>query len=68
VYETGGMRGIKTKTRLINEFKLSVKTLELTPQLFPCLSDPLPKRKCRKLVFGKRYLIIYKLGNNKSEL
>ena len=48
--------------RLIQEFEKKAKTLESTPERYPWLSDPLlPAHKYRKLLFEKRYLIVYQI-------
>lgn len=46
--------------KLISEFTASVKALETAPERNAWLSDPaLPINKYRKLLFYKRYLMIY---------
>jgi plasmid stabilization system protein ParE len=52
----------KAAERLIQEFQNKAKILKLTPERYPWLSDPmLPIHKYRKLLFEKRYLIVYQL-------
>jgi hypothetical protein len=46
--------------RLVKEFKLKAKTLETMPQRCPWLYDPmLPEHKYRKLIFEKRYMLVF---------
>ena len=48
--------------RLISEFELQAKSLRKQPERFPWLSHPmLPEHKYRKLLFEKRYLLIYQI-------
>lgn len=48
--------------KLIVDFNHSARSLETTPERNPWLSDPtLPINKYRKMVFSKRYLIIYQI-------
>jgi hypothetical protein len=48
--------------RLISQFELMSKSLRKQPERFPWLSDPmLPEHKYRKLLFEKRYLLIYQI-------
>jgi len=50
----------------IEQFKYAAKSLELLPDRNPWLSDPaLPINKYRKLLFSKRYLIIYQIKMDK---
>jgi hypothetical protein len=47
---------------LIDDFKLSAKSLEWLPDRHPWLSDSaMPVNKYRKLLFSKRYLLIYQI-------
>lgn len=53
----------------IEDFKTSAKSLEMLPERNPWLSDlSLPINKYRKLIFGKRYMIIYQVKSNKVYL
>jgi plasmid stabilization system protein ParE len=53
----------------IDEFKHSASSLELLPERNPWLTDPaLPINKYRKLIFGKRYIIIYQIKSGKVYL
>jgi len=48
--------------RLINAFRESALSLKQFPERNPWLMEPLiPKRKYRKLLLEKRYLIIYQI-------
>jgi plasmid stabilization system protein ParE len=48
--------------RLIHEFETNATKLETNPEIYPWLSDPLfPHHKYRKMLFEKRYLIIYQV-------
>ncbi|GHV87900.1 plasmid stabilization protein [Spirochaetia bacterium] len=48
--------------RLINQFETQSQSLRKQPERFPWLSQPmLPKHKYRKLLFEKRYLLIYQI-------
>ena len=48
--------------KLIDEFNEKVKSLEEFPERNPGLSDPLiPAGKYRKILMGKRYLLIYQV-------
>lgn len=48
--------------RLIEEFEEKTKSLETFPEGNPWLDDPLiAKRTYRKLLFAKRYLLLYQL-------
>lgn len=48
--------------RLIAEFEEKTKSLEQMPERNTWLDDPLvPKRKYRKLLFAKRYLLVYQI-------
>lgn len=52
--------------KLIEAFKHSARSLETIPDRNPWLSDPsLPISKYRKLIFSKRYLIIYQIKKDK---
>ena len=47
---------------LIEEFEEKTKSLETFPERNPWLNDPLvPKRKYRKLLMAKRYLLVYQI-------
>lgn len=47
---------------LITEFKFAAASLEMIPDRNPWLSDSaLPINKYRKLLFSKRYLLIYQV-------
>lgn len=51
--------------KFIDEFNEKVKSLEELPERNPWLSDLLvPASKYRKLLLGKRYLIIYQVKEN----
>ena len=55
--------------KFIEDFKISTKSLEILPNRNPWLSDPaLPINKYRKLIFSKRYMIIYQMKLNKVYL
>jgi hypothetical protein len=48
--------------RLIGEFEKTAKSLEIMPTRCPWLNDPLlPEHKYRKLLFDKRYLLIFQI-------
>jgi plasmid stabilization system protein ParE len=48
--------------RLITEFKTKAQSLCTMPERYPWLSHPLiPEHKYRKLLFEKRYLLIYQI-------
>lgn len=48
--------------RLINAFQESVSSLKQFPERKPWLNDPLiPNCKYRKLLFEKRYLLVYQI-------
>lgn len=50
---------------LIEEFKASAKSLEGLPERNPRLDFPaIPANKYRKLLLGKRYLLIYQIKND----
>lgn len=52
--------------RLISEFRYRAKSLESFPERNPLLTHPvLPPGKYRKLLFAKRYLIVYQLKGDK---
>lgn len=52
----------KAAQNLIEEFKVSAKSLEKLPDRNPWLSDPVvPVNKYRKLLICKRYLLIYQI-------
>jgi hypothetical protein len=49
----------------IEDFTASATSLEIIPDRNPWLSDTsIPVNKYRKLLFCKRYLMIYKIKNN----
>jgi plasmid stabilization system protein ParE len=51
--------------RFIAEFEVKARTLEILPERCPYLSQPLlPRHKYRKLLFEKRYLLIYQIKKN----
>jgi plasmid stabilization system protein ParE len=51
--------------RLISQFESQAKSLRKQPERFPWLSHPmLPEHKYRKLLFEKRYLLIYRIKGN----
>jgi plasmid stabilization system protein ParE len=51
--------------RLISQFESQSKSLHKNPERFPWLSQPmLPEHKYRKLLFEKRYLLIYQIKGN----
>lgn len=53
----------------IEEFQRAAKSLELLPERNSWLTDlTLPTYKYRKLVFSKRYMIIYQIKANKVYL
>jgi plasmid stabilization system protein ParE len=48
--------------RLIEEFEEKTKSLQTLPERNPWLDDPLiPKRKYRKLLTAKWYLLVYQI-------
>lgn len=52
----------KAALDLIAEFSEKAKSLEKFPERNPWLSDPyIPAGKYRKLLMGKRYLLIYQI-------
>jgi plasmid stabilization system protein ParE len=52
----------KAALDLIAEFSAKAKSLEEFPERNPWLSDPyIPAGKYRKLLMGKRYLLIYQI-------
>lgn len=56
----------KATQKLIEDFTASVKSLETIPDRNPWLSDSaLPINKYRKLLFCKRYLLIYQIKNDR---
>ena len=51
--------------RLIAEFEKKTTSLEKMPERNPWLDDPLiPKSKFRKLLFAKRYLLVYQIKSS----
>ena len=53
---------IRAASNLVNEFSAKASSLEFNPERCPWLFDPMiPSHKYRKLLFGKRYLIIFQL-------
>jgi plasmid stabilization system protein ParE len=51
--------------RLVEQFKIHAESLSRSPERFSYLSDPLlPKRRYRKLLFEKRYLLVYEVTEN----
>ena len=51
---------ISAANNLVDEFSEKASSLEFNPERCPWLFDPLvPSHKYRKLLFGKRYLIIF---------
>ncbi|MDC3418184.1 type II toxin-antitoxin system RelE/ParE family toxin [Aquibacillus salsiterrae] len=51
--------------KLIEDFTVSAKSLESIPERNPLLSDPsIPSNRYRKLLFGKRYLMVYQIKNS----
>lgn len=49
---------------LIKDFQVAATSLESMPTRNPWVIDPyLPTNKYRKLIFGKRYLILYQIKN-----
>jgi hypothetical protein len=55
----------ETAQRLIDDFTLSAKSLETIPNKNPWFYDSvIPVNKYRKLLFYKRYLMIYQIKNN----
>lgn len=51
--------------KLIDDFTVSAKSLETFPDRNPWITDlALPINKYRKLVFCKRYLMIYQIKNS----
>jgi ParE toxin of type II toxin-antitoxin system, parDE len=54
---------------LVSDFNYAAKSLETFPDRNTWLSDPtLPINKYRKMMFGKRYLIIYQIKTDKMYL
>jgi plasmid stabilization system protein ParE len=52
----------KAADRLIREFEAKAKSLEIMPTRCPWLHDPLlPEQKYRKLLFEKRYLLVFQI-------
>lgn len=52
--------------RLIDEFNEKVGSLEAYPERNSWLADPMiPANKYRKLLMGKRYLLIYQMRGSK---
>ena len=52
----------KAALRLIDDFQAQVKTLEQFPERNPMLIDQsITAEKYRKLLLGKRYLLIYQI-------
>jgi plasmid stabilization system protein ParE len=52
--------------KLIADFNYSARSLDTIPERNPWLSDlMLPINKYRKMLFGKRYLIIYQIKADK---
>ncbi len=52
----------KASLRLVNEFYEKAESLEQLPERNPWLADPLiPTGRYRKLLFAKRYLLIYQI-------
>ncbi|HEY0828479.1 MAG TPA: type II toxin-antitoxin system RelE/ParE family toxin [Bacilli bacterium] len=50
---------------LVDDFRVTAKSLEKCPDRNPWLSDPvLPINKYRKLLLYRRYLLIYQVKNN----
>lgn len=48
--------------RLVSEFKINAQSLESMPERCAWLSDPmLPEHKYKKLLFEKRYLIVFQI-------
>jgi plasmid stabilization system protein ParE len=55
----------KAAMRLVSEVERKAGLLEKNPEGYPWLSDPLlPEHKYRKLLFEKRYLIVYQVEEN----
>ncbi|GBR74321.1 toxin ParE [Candidatus Termititenax aidoneus] len=51
--------------RLVAEFEIKAMTLETLPERYPRLLHPLiTKNKYRKLLFEKRYLLVYQIKKN----
>ena len=51
--------------RLVESFDKNTKTLASTPERCPYICDPaIPEDKYRKLLFEKRYLLIFQIKNN----
>jgi hypothetical protein len=52
--------------RLVTEFKKKTTSLESSPERCPWLLDPIiPERKYRKLIFEKRYILIFQIIGRK---
>ena len=52
----------KAALNLISEFERNTRTLENLPESNPWLEDPsIPTHKYRKLLFAKRYLLVYQI-------
>lgn len=52
----------KAAARLVEAFKKKAESLESFPERNPLVSDPMvPAGKYRKLLFEKRYLLIYQI-------
>jgi plasmid stabilization system protein ParE len=48
--------------RLVEQFQANAASLQTMPERFSWLSDPLlPEHTYRKLLFEKRYLLVYKV-------
>jgi hypothetical protein len=54
--------GYRVGFKLIEDFKISAKSLERFPDYNPWISDSaMPVNKYRKLLFSNRYLLIYQI-------
>ncbi|MDF2910840.1 MAG: plasmid stabilization system [Sporolactobacillus laevolacticus] len=52
--------------KLIEDFEIAANSLEMIPERNACLSNQdLPINKYRKLVFSKRYLMIYQIKKDR---
>ena len=52
--------------RLVEEFYSKAKTLEYMPERCPWLTDDIiPRNKYRKLVFNKRYMLVFQVKGDK---
>jgi plasmid stabilization system protein ParE len=52
-------------SRLVTAFKANAESLQYMPERCPWLSDPLiPEYKYRKLLFEKRYLIVFQIRDS----